>query len=462
MNSIYAYIKKYAAMLAAQEYSIGPAARLIVETDEGVFGTVKGADLANLSETEIEKLPLEALPKGKQQIRAIVISQTPACQEWLQRGEALFPSLDDMAQIIGTRAAVIDARKGFQKAVPQLTRIMRTNAGCFMVIGRAPNGAYLGYTLTVGRTPYEAIVAMTVLEKSAEVTLLAEKIGRPQRIAPWECKLMRTIYMKKYSKSEAKAKADEAAAVEAQAAEAGPAEIQADVPAAVTAEDAINETASAGNAAPVETSAAANAQDTLTAVESAPQASTDTQDREAVLRAQLVDYGKQLVACGLVQGTWGNLSARLDDTYMLATPSGLDYTRLTPADMVKVNIRTLEYEGSLKPTSEKGLHAAIYQNRPDIGGIIHTHSKYCSVYAAARCDLPVPESLPSPFHDPVKLAGYALPGTKALMKNTAAAVGDNYGAIMSNHGMIVCGQDLAAAFQNGKQLEDIAEASLDK
>ena len=99
MNSIYAYIKKYAAMLAAQTYAIGPAARLIVETDEGVFGTGKGADLANLDEAEVEKLPLSVLPKGRQGIRAIVISQTPACQEWLRRGEALFPALDDMAQI---------------------------------------------------------------------------------------------------------------------------------------------------------------------------------------------------------------------------------------------------------------------------------------------------------------------------------------------------------------------------
>ena len=62
MNSIYAYIKKYAAMLAAQPYPLGLAARLIVETDEGVFGTVKGADLADLSETELEKLPLSVLP----------------------------------------------------------------------------------------------------------------------------------------------------------------------------------------------------------------------------------------------------------------------------------------------------------------------------------------------------------------------------------------------------------------
>ena len=184
--------------------------------------------------------------------------------------------------------------------------------------------------------------------------------------------------------------------------------------------------------------------------------------REETLRAQLVNYGKQLVASGLVQGTWGNLSARLDDTYMLVTPSGLDYARLTPVDMVKVNIRTLEYEGGLKPTSEKSLHAAIYQNRPDIGGIIHTHSKYCCVYAAARRDLPIPADRQTAFQSPIKLAPYAPPGSKALTKNTAAAVGDNYGAIMAGHGMIACGRDLTAVFQNCKQLEAIAEASLQK
>ena len=115
MNSIYAYIKKYAAMLAAQPYPLGLAARLIVETDEGVFGTVKGADLADLSETELEKLPLSVLPKGRQGIRSIVISQTPACQEWLRRGQALFPALDDMASSVharqsSTRAAVCARR----------------------------------------------------------------------------------------------------------------------------------------------------------------------------------------------------------------------------------------------------------------------------------------------------------------------------------------------------------------
>ena len=459
MNSIYAYIKKYAAMLAAQPYPLGLAARLIVETDEGVFGTVKGADLADLSETELEKLPLSVLPKGRQGIRSIVISQTPACQEWLRRGQALFPALDDMAQVIGTRAAVIDARGGLRKAVPQLVRIMRANAGCFMVIGRAPNGTYLGYTLTVGRTPYEAIVAMTVLEKSAEVALLAEKIGSPQPVSAWECRRMRSIYLKKYSKSEASARAAEAAALAAHedaavaktVTGAGAADGNTDLGTA----NAADEIASAANTATASGSASAADITASTIQESSP-------TREETLRAQLVDYGKQLVASGLVQGTWGNLSARLDDTYMLVTPSGLDYARLTPADMVKVNMRTLEYEGGLKPTSEKSLHAAIYQNRPDIGGIIHTHSKYCCVYAAARRDLPIPTDRQTAFQSPIKLAPYAPPGSKTLTKNTAAAVGDNYGAIMAGHGMIACGRDLTAAFQNCKQLEAIAEASLQK
>ncbi len=372
MNSIYAYIKKYAAMLAAQPYPLGLAARLIVETDGGVFGTVKGADLANLGEAEVEKLPLSVLPKGRQGIRSIVISQTPACQEWLRRGQALFPALDDMAQVIGTRAAVIDARGGLRKAVPQLVRIMRANAGCFVVIGHAADGSCLGYTLTVGRTPYEAIVAMTVLEKSAEVALLAEKIGSPQPVSAWECRRMRSIYLKKYSKSEASARAAEAAALSAHedaavaktVTGAGAADGNTDLGTA----NAADEIASAANTATASGSASAADITAGTMQESSP-------TREETLRAQLVDYGKQLVASGLVQGTWGNLSARLDDTYMLVTPSGLDYARLTPADMVKVNMRTLAYEGGLKPTSEKSLHAAIYQNRPDIGGIIHTHSK---------------------------------------------------------------------------------------
>ena len=177
----------------------------------------------------------------------------------------------------------------------------------------------------------------------------------------------------------------------------------------------------------------------------------------------LVDYGNRLVACGLVQGTWGNISVRLDDRYMLATPSGLDYSRLAPEDMVKVDIETLKYEGDLKPTSEKGLHAAVYQRRPEIGAVIHTHAKYCCVFAAANQDMPIEDREGQKiFGTSVKLAGYGLPGSKALMKHTANALGDNFGCIMANHGMLACGSDLEKAFNNCQMLEQCAETYINR
>ena len=178
---------------------------------------------------------------------------------------------------------------------------------------------------------------------------------------------------------------------------------------------------------------------------------------EQKLREALVSYGVKLVEEGLVQGTWGNISVRLDDRYMLVTPSGLDYLRLTPEDMVKVNIETLEYEGGIKPTSEKGLHAGLYQMRPDLGAVIRTHSKYCCMFAAARKPLPVEDpELQAVFGAEISLAGYGLPGSKRLSKNTVDAFGDGMGTIMTAHGMICGGVDLADAFENCKKMEGCA------
>lgn len=176
---------------------------------------------------------------------------------------------------------------------------------------------------------------------------------------------------------------------------------------------------------------------------------------EMEIREKLMDYGKRLVAAGLVQGTWGNLSMRLDEDHMLVTPSGLDYNRLTPEDMVKVNFRTLEYEGDTKPTSEKGLHGGIYEGRPEIGAVIHTHSKYCSIFAAARRPVPVEQpELKRIFGSQVPLAKYGLPGTKTLKKNTIEALGNNHGCIMTAHGMICCGRTIEEAFDHCQKLEE--------
>lgn len=384
MNKCLEIFNKYGPLMDQQEYPVGDSI-LAVKIGDQIYSTKPGIDFSNIKEADIETGLFSFIPAAKEN-GALVLSQTPSCMALLKRGIHFRPSLDDMAQIVGPVCKIY-------KTIPQA---MGTNAGCFI-----RDFCGQGYTLTVGRSLYEAIVAMTVLEKSASVSLLAEKLGGEKPLGSFETHLMRLVYKKKYSKAESKVKTIEQSQ--------GVNELQKD-----------------------------------TCFSCSPD--------EMVLREALVDYGKKLVKTGLVQGTWGNLSARLDDHFMLVTPSGLDYERLTPKDMVKVNINTLEYEGNLKPTSEKGLHSEIYSRRPDAIAIIHTHSKYASVFAAAEKDV----------SSKIKLAAYGLAGTKALKNHTADALGQSYGTVMSHHGMVVTGSSLEDAFCNCQRLEKECQDALEK
>jgi L-fuculose-phosphate aldolase len=177
---------------------------------------------------------------------------------------------------------------------------------------------------------------------------------------------------------------------------------------------------------------------------------------------QLAEYGRRLLEDGLVQGTWGNLSIRLDQDYMLCTPSGIDYERLGPEDMVKVKISDLSYEGEQKPTSEKRLHAGIYTSRSDARAVIHTHSKNCSVFAAAEMPLQVePKECRERIGELIRVAKYGRPGTRKLCKRTLAALGNSPGVLMAHHGMICCGSDLEEAYEICQQIEKAAKAAID-
>lgn len=179
-------------------------------------------------------------------------------------------------------------------------------------------------------------------------------------------------------------------------------------------------------------------------------------------REFLVEYGHKLLETGLVQGTWGNLSVRLDDRFMICTPSGLDYERVSPEDMVLVEIETLDWQGVQKPTSEKALHGGIYASRPEVGAVIHTHSKYCSIFAAAEMPLEVEDpELARDIGSGLKIARYGLAGTKKLTRNTLTALGSASGCIMSHHGMICCGADIADCYDKCCKIEEAARRYID-
>lgn len=169
---------------------------------------------------------------------------------------------------------------------------------------------------------------------------------------------------------------------------------------------------------------------------------------EQELRKILKDSGVKLLENNLVQGTWGNSSVRIDEKYMFVTPSGLDYVTLKPEDMAKVEIETLEWTGSLKPTSERGIHAGVYRTRSEVGAVIHTHPTYGSIFAAARKGLPcVNEEMKALLGGDVRVADYGLPGTKKLREATIKAMEGRNACFMANHGVLCCGKTMDEAFE---------------
>ena len=115
------------------------------------------------------------------------------------------------------------------------------------------------------------------------------------------------------------------------------------------------------------------------------------------------DAGVRMLEENLVQGTWGNISIRLDEKHALVTPSGLDYVVMTPDDLPVVDIETLEWTGPRKPTSERKIHAAILRARPEINVVLHSHptwgATFASTHVVQSTDLREPKNLrkiPSP------------------------------------------------------------------
>ena len=179
---------------------------------------------------------------------------------------------------------------------------------------------------------------------------------------------------------------------------------------------------------------------------------------EAEIRQAVKDAGVKLLESNLVQGTWGNISIRIDDKKMVVTPSGMDYIRMRPEDTVVVDIETLEYTSEVKPTSEKKIHAAIYRDRPEIGAVIHSHPLWSSAVAAARIEMPVTDERHRRLiGDSVRPGAYGLPGTKKLTEGAVEAMKERNACFLANHGIIACAPTIDEAFEVCKAMEECSK-----
>ena len=164
----------------------------------------------------------------------------------------------------------------------------------------------------------------------------------------------------------------------------------------------------------------------------------------------VVKAALELLRENLIVRTWGNISARISEDEFMITPSGRAYESMVPEDIVIVKISDLSYEGKVKPSSEKGIHAGIYANHPDVNFVIHTHQFYASAVCAAGEDT-----------DFAPCAGYGLPGQKKLREAVIECVKqnpDSKAILMASHGAIAFGESFEQAMNEVITLEDKCEA----
>ena len=185
-------------------------------------------------------------------------------------------------------------------------------------------------------------------------------------------------------------------------------------------------------------------------------------ERQLQIQKEVCDTAKAMADAGLTAGTWGNISGRIDDTYMVITPSGMDYSKLTPDQMVVVNMKTGEYEGDLKPSIEVPIHSKLLLTRPEVGGIVHTHSSKALAVAVTRKGIPpICDDQVQILGGDVRCAAYTFPGTPEMADSVAEALEGRMGALIANHGSIAMGRNLREALIGATVLEKTAQIWID-
>jgi ribulose-5-phosphate 4-epimerase/fuculose-1-phosphate aldolase len=161
-----------------------------------------------------------------------------------------------------------------------------------------------------------------------------------------------------------------------------------------------------------------------------------------------------------VARTWGNVSARVDGSHFLITPSGLSYTKTKPEDLALFDMENGTFEGKYKPSSEKGVHAGAYARFPEAGFVIHTHQNFASAFSVAGfSELMITDDEREKLGG-IALASYGLPGTGTLKKavNSCYEKGAHT-VLMSCHGAVIVGKDKDEALERVRLLEEICKRS---
>lgn len=194
------------------------------------------------------------------------------------------------------------------------------------------------------------------------------------------------------------------------------------------------------------------------------------------LKKQVLEANLALPRHNLVTFTWGNVSGiDRERGVIVIKPSGVEYEHMTADDMVVVSLESGKVvEGSKKPSSDTETHLALYRAFPEIGGIVHTHSRHATIWAQAGCDLPAWGTTHADYFygpipctrrmTPAEIAGEYELETGNVIIETFKVLGisakDIPAVLVNSHGPFAWGTDPDNAVHNAVVLEEIAYMNL--
>ena len=175
--------------------------------------------------------------------------------------------------------------------------------------------------------------------------------------------------------------------------------------------------------------------------------------REDICRLHLL-----LPKYNLVTWTSGNVSGRDPETgFVVIKPSGIHYEDLKPEHMVIVTLDGAVVEGNLKVSSDTASHLYVYRRRPDVFGVVHTHSPYATAFAAVGQPIPVVlTAIADEFGCTIPCGGFALIGSEEIGKEVIESIGPSTAVLLKNHGVFTIGATPEAAVKAAVMVEDVA------
>ena len=172
-------------------------------------------------------------------------------------------------------------------------------------------------------------------------------------------------------------------------------------------------------------------------------------------RELVAEFGRRMSAEGLSNGTSGNLSIYVpEEGYMVLSPSGMRYEDIHPEDVVVLTLEGKPVDGERKPSSEWALHAGFYREKPEIRGVVHTHSPYCTTFAVLNEPIrAVHYAIAGAGTDEIPCAPYCTFGTEELAERAVRFRGAVNAVLLGNHGVVCCGASLEKAYALAGDLE---------